>query len=799
MVPSRAALAVALTLALASSARAAEPPELLIDAIAPFFDPERPPPRSWAMPFSQMDTTEPPYVAEAHLERALGRFERYCENARGLGYTGAIVGNLIHLANFGALAGGTPGLGPVYGAESPFRRRHQAYKAIFRRAAEIAHAKGLTLVVETDFPAFTPDLRRWLEGAGEPAFSAKNPRLIAAYRAAIEELFEDVGADALSVRFGEGGGAYDEPATGYASTVAVRSVEDARIVVGALLEAVEAHNARTGGKRRLLVRTWTIGLGPLGNLHTDPALYERVFAPFYGRETLRTVVKHVAMDFYDFVPPNPTIGVGGLRQIVELQARREYEGFGLFPNFRAREVSGHLARFRDRPQFAGVSVWPANGGFLMDRPIYYRCAGPDDWIDANVYAYARLVREPGADPGDLGRDWARERAGLGAADAEKVARVLAHSPGAVRRAMYVSAFARSPPPLFGLDHAPTMLWVFWTRPIGAYGVQALIHRSVREDPEGVEGAIEEGERALRDVDQMLAIAGTLSETPFKARLLGSLRYERSIFKVLAEYRRFFLARFEGERPERYRLYDAMAKHRKVCEADPWHPALDLSDLDRALRDDAFFERRRWLAALVALADLALAGALALVPVRTNAAAGWFLAGAFAALALGAWVFTAGHPDWMRPVAALALAHGAAAGAIALVRPRHPDAPPALAATLPLHAPPLVVASFLLAALAWRGPEAIHAVLVAALVDGGGPRVAIGLGLLALLALFGAAAWRAAGRAWAAPVALAAALAAPALAVALLTPAKVIRGANDALRIGPSKLGEAGTGVEEFLK
>ncbi len=74
------------------------------------------------------------------------------------------------------------------------RARHDAYRRWFRPFVAAAHARGLRVVVEADFPAWPPDLLRWLGPQGvDPA----NERLWIAYRAAMDELLAEVGADRL--------------------------------------------------------------------------------------------------------------------------------------------------------------------------------------------------------------------------------------------------------------------------------------------------------------------------------------------------------------------------------------------------------------------------------------------------------------------------------------------------------------------------------------------------------------------------------------------------------------------------
>jgi hypothetical protein len=662
----------------AQPAPASEPEFVLIDALSPFYDEARPAPRSWAMPFAHMDLAEPPYVAHAHMERAVGRFGEYCAYVASLGYTGVTLGNLIHLATFDRVPDGPRA---VYPEGSPFRIRAEQYKAYYRRCVDIAHEHGLRVVLDTDFPAFTPPLLRWLGPLGA---SPANERIYVAYRAAIAELFDEVGADALSVRIGEGGGAYDEQRTGYASSVAVRTVADCRRVVSELLSAVEADNARTGGARHLLFRTWTIGLGEIGALHTSPALYDRVFSPFYGHPALVTLIKHVAMDFFQYVPRNPTIGVGGLRQVVEVQARREFEGFGLFPNYRGPAFEEDMRVFRGQPQFAGVSVWTTNGGFWLRAPIFYHAHGPDEWIDLNAWAYARMVKDATLTPRRAAEEWAALR-GLAPDDAARAADILMRSADVVRRGMYVGGFASTPRALFGLDVIPTMMWFWWTRPVGAYGVQSMIFRAVKDD---IAGCIAEGAGALADAERMLADARRLPESALRARLVESLGFERSLLSVLAAYRRVFLRHyawalggagedFDGWRAGLVELRRAMSEHEATYGGSPYLPAMDFCELERLVRDDGEIVRLRPWAALLALVDLSVA-ALILFCGRRLARTPAFLAAAGCALLAGASaaLFVCGYRAW-HVAASVALPLGAAwvatTAAIGALRPRGSEA------------------------------------------------------------------------------------------------------------------------------
>ncbi|MDF1666093.1 MAG: hypothetical protein P1V97_30325 [Planctomycetota bacterium] len=586
----------------------------LLDALAPFYNPDKAPPNSWAMPFSHMDIDKAPYVDELHMKASVKRFDEYCAHAARRGYTAVIVGNLIHLVNFDRISSEGP---PIYSQDSPYRARHERYQFYYKQVAASAHKHGLKLVIETDFPAWTPPLKQWL---GPEGLTLKNPRLWIAYKAALEELIFDLGADLISVRIGEGGGAYNEK-TGYSSAVLTRTIQDTQEVLEQLLSIVESINeTKKNGRMKLLFRTWTIGIGEIGALHTNPGLYEKVFSKFYGRKDLITVMKHVAMDFFAYIPPNPTIGIGEIPQIVELEARREYEGFHLFPNYRGEEVKRHLQLFSKTKSFAGISVWPTNGGFLMNSPTIYRNQGNDDWIDMNVHAFSRLAQDSSLDPGALIEEWGAEKK-LSPSDQTLLSELMLRSDDIVDRGFYIAPFAHKPLPLFGLDYFPTLLWVYWTRPGTSYAVQSLIYRGCADS---IDEAIKDGEDSIKDLEEQINRAESLQDKAFRIKILEALNYQLSYYVVLGEYRKVFLNQYRWSMTGDSASYDAWqaalpaltkaaAQHRRDYQGNRFLPPWDLREIDRELIDDQRIPSLRWLAFFLALA-LSMIGAVALAPI-----------------------------------------------------------------------------------------------------------------------------------------------------------------------------------------
>jgi hypothetical protein len=788
----------------------------IVDGFAPFFDPQRPPPNSWAMPFGHMDQLASPYVNTEHMEASVKRFERYCDLVAGYGYTHVIVGNLIHLVSFEKIETEIQG-GPLYKAESPFQIRSQAYKNYFAQLVAIAAKRGMGIVVETDFPAVTPELMSWL---GAKGYSIENPRLWLAYKAAFREILEDLGAAAISIRIGEGGGAYNE-ATGYRSYVSVRSVEDAQAVLRGLLSLIDDVRSRQPNKM-LLFRTWTIGIGEIGALHTNPALYERVFKPFYGRPGLMTLIKHVAMDFFEYVPRNPTIGVGEIPQIVEFQARREYEGFGLFANDRTASFKEDMKAFQAHKNFSGISVWPTNGGFLMPARNYLGLHGFDSWIDLNTRNFAALAQNSDQSPLALTQSWARSR-GFSESEAILVAEVLAGSLEWIKKGLYIRPYAERTFAAFGLDVFPPMLWFYWNRPGSGRAIYALIHRRNQGE---LEQAFRDGKEALEGVQRAALALRKLAPSPQRDSILESLAFQESAFQLLQLAREGLLAeqawaasgradlsRLASERMNQLEL--AIAEHRSRYQQRSDFPALDCAELERAISDSRALPGARSFAAILSLAFalltiFALSGLGEVSEQKSRALCFLAIVGPIAAVLATLQVYSLGHAAPLNSIFAALVVGGLASFGLALrlLRgERAGDDVTALEVLTPALAPLFAAAAIKLLGFALWGPDWAWQLIVGLIFESEGLFSVIVSALAFWGSSFGLLAWSANQR-WG--FSLKEGFLACGLGVLLSlfvatgvlrfsgAPAKHLVSLNRALRAGPTVLDEGGTSVEDLV-
>ena len=183
--------------------------------------------------------------------------------------------------------------------------------------------------------------------------------------------------------------------------------------------------------RQLIWRTWD--LGNYG-LHANPEVYDRVLAGVRERAGLIFSVKFTQTDYWRYNDFNPTIGRGGVDQIIEFQCAREYEGKGAFPDYVGPEHAAAMRKVAATPRIRGVWIWDFGGGW----------GGPflksDRWVRANIYATARLAVDPELSARRLAEEWAARE--FGPAAASKVAEMLMLSPEAVLRFRYIAPYAR---------------------------------------------------------------------------------------------------------------------------------------------------------------------------------------------------------------------------------------------------------------------------------------------------------------------------------------------------------------------
>ncbi|MFC5381872.1 hypothetical protein [Aquipuribacter nitratireducens] len=673
-----------------------------------------------------------PWLDPNALDRVDAQWRAYVDRMVAYGYDGVVVPGFLEYVTFAGVGDGHA----VYPAGSPYVGRAEAMRAQVGAMWAYADTMGMDVVMVTDMLALTEPLEAYLE-AQPGGLDADSVRLWDVYAAGLDELLREMPfVDGLMIRVGEAGAVYNLDGWDYYSALEVTTDAQVRAMLHTFGDVTAAHDAD------LFLRSWSVGVGEVGDLHTNPDTYERVL----GDGSLDDVVvstKFVAGDFDSWLPLNPTLLAGDQDRLVEIQARREFEAFSAFPN----DTTGdHAAALRQVAAadagLDGVWVWTQGGGPQRAGPMsLYLTTGWWEPYDLQVWTSAQLAWDPQADVDALERGWLRRTWSEEPETVAALSGVLARSRAAVLDGLYVRTFAEQEVRAFGLE-PPPMLWVFkWDLVSGDTATWAAISQSSRGR---VGEALAAGDRAVATVDGMRADVAALDPATFRdprqhAQLRRSLDYERDLFVTLDAYREAMLLRHEhlatGSADTLARAEAAAARYRVLADAHEtrWTGDLDFPPYELAAADRGLdrLEARtasvwgaRLLLVLVGLA-VALLRPLrraALLPWRLDPAT-WGAAGPTtraATLAVPLAVVTGAHaafgswssPLWTALAVTTALA-GVGTAALMSVARRRWDATGRTPGSRTWPSPGLVVASVagpqlvgvvpLLVAVAWRGP------------------------------------------------------------------------------------------------
>lgn len=503
-----------------------------------------------------------PYVDREEFVAVQAQFADYVQRMVAYGNNGIVIPGFLEFVNFERVGDGFQ----IYPADSEYRARHLALRNAFNQLVEHAQMMGMQVYLYTDMLALTPPLEAYFQERFG-GLDTENAGFWQVYARGLEELLASMPAlDGIMIRIGEAGTIYNLPGWDYYSALAVRSVEAAQAMLAAFLEVAESQD------KTIIFRTWSVGVGQVGDMHTNPESYATLLASL-SSPNLVVSTKYVMGDFYSYLPFNPTLREGSQQRIVEFQNRLEFEGFMAFPDYIAPMHQQALRMLRpDNPGIDGFWQWNQNGGPQQAGPMsLYPFYGFWQNIDANTYVTSHLGWEPDADAMSLAEDWVRRTFGNDPEAVANLTQVLLLSREPVLKGLYVSPFARQQVNALGLETTP-MMWIFeWDIVDGSNSVLSTVYLTSREQ---VDGAIDEGFEAAESVRQMQALLADIppsqvSEPELLAKLADSLAYEADLFQTLAWYREAFL-----------RYYQWLDTGDSIAARD-WQTALERFEQQRA--------------------------------------------------------------------------------------------------------------------------------------------------------------------------------------------------------------------------
>ena len=505
-----------------------------------------PDPQAWAAQddyshnsrqFADVVLSEEPWVDPEGLAQVTQEWQDYIDHIRAYGYNGVIVSGFLEYVNFDNVGDGYQ----VYPEDSPYRARHEAMVEQFGTMWKYADEMGMQVVFKTDMLANTGPLNDYVEREFG-GFDVNDPRLWEVYQAGLEEFFENMPfVDGLMIRIGEAGTVYNSPGWDYFSTLAVTTVDSVRTMLTKFTDTAGEYG------KTIYFRTWSVGVGEVGDMHTNPQSYDTVLDGIPA-DNLVVVTKFTMGDFYSWLPLNPTLEQGEHPRIVEFQSRREFEAFSSFPNYLSADHQQALQDFEQKnPNIVGVWVWTQDGGPWRAGPMsLYLKTGFWQLYDLDVYATGQLAWDADADLGEVNRRWIAQNFTNDPATAQTIEEIFAQSRQVAKEGLYIPPYADKRVLALGLE-PPPMMWIFeWDIVSGDTAALSVIHNASRDR---IEEAITGAQDAQAAAEQMLAEAQSTDPQAWKDpalrdRLIHSLEYEADLFGTLAAYRAAFLSYYD---------------------------------------------------------------------------------------------------------------------------------------------------------------------------------------------------------------------------------------------------------------
>jgi hypothetical protein len=543
--------------------------------------------------FEDVYLAEPPYIDGTALADAYDDWEEFLRHSIANGYNAVAWPGFIEFATFADVPEG-----PVYPEGDPHIARalalREAFGPFWDRAAEL----GVGIYLRTDMPTLTPELAEYFDRRFG-GLDTENPEFWDVYTTALDEVYAaEPALSGILIRIGEGGNVYQEPGWDYYSEIAVRSVAAVRT----MLETFSAQAEATD--REVIFRTWSVGIGDVGDMHTDQASYEAVLGGI-DSPALIVSTKYTLGDFYSWLALNDTLEIGDQRRIIEFQSRREFEAFGSFPNDLGPDYQWALQTLLgENPNIEGIWTWTQDGGPWRAGPMsLYLKAGFWQLYELNTQTAAALARDPQADIGQMTVDWAKEWFSEDPATVTAIAQAMALSRAAITQGLYIEPFAELRTVALGLEPPPQM-WLFeWDILTGDSATLGVIYEIVGDR---LDETIAAGHGAVDKAEQMRdLVAGTDAATwrdpELRDAMLETLDYQANVLGLLAAYREMFLeqmrwhdtldpaahAAWEDARDTYVALAD---EHLATYTGDLDHPAWNLGAaqlaVDRADRDEA---------------------------------------------------------------------------------------------------------------------------------------------------------------------------------------------------------------------
>jgi hypothetical protein len=441
----------------------------LIDAVGPFFRNYKKQRINWSkIPFHNLRLD--PEGRRIQFDRIAADMRLFASKVSKAGYNSVSLDDVAHL---------TPD--PCHGSaiNNTIHILIQEYRVLFK----ILKDHGLNIYLTMDVLSFSPGMKTKIAGSKKKGlqFIIKQ----------VESVFADFPEiSGIIFRIGESDGR--DVKGDFKSELFLRTPREVNTLIRELLPVFERHG------RTLILRSWTVGAYQIGDFIWHRRTMARVLRGIDSPNFILSM-KYGESDFFRYLPLNKHFFRLKVRKIIELQAKREYEGCGEYPSFVGWDYHEYARQIESAQNIAGISVWCQTGGWVPFRRLTF-LQKEGIWNELNSYVTLKVFKEK----------WSVEESvtafcqEINCPDPQGFLEFLRLDDEVIKELLYIREVAERKI-FFRRVRIPPLLTVYWNNIFINDSVRKILQHLV----ENHEGSIQEGYNALEKIKRMKTLAEEL--------------------------------------------------------------------------------------------------------------------------------------------------------------------------------------------------------------------------------------------------------------------------------------------------
>lgn len=500
------------------------------DSISPFFS-------AWEeiktysnIPFYQLDKYNDSLVDLQRLEKAKKNFINYIKIIKENWYNSISLDDLNHLLIFEKSW--------IY-KNSKIEKRNQIYLKYYQELVNIAKNDGINVYITTDMQFYTDLMEEKIWD-----IEISNKKLKEVNKEAFEEIFTNIPSISwIILRVWEWWSAYNS--WKYKSKIIYKTPESVNTLLKDLLPIFEKYD------KNLIFRTWTIWIWDIWNLITNKNTYDKVFEGITSKNLIVSI-KHTPWDFFYFDDLNPTIWHGNLKQIVEIQIRREYEWWWDFPNYMWEYYKQIYYEINNKKNVIWVWNWNQTWWWWWGENILFNFWF-NFWNEINFYSVWQILKTWKIDINKV-----LEKYDFTKEEKEIIKNILFKSREIVKKWFYINDYRKKEIYIWWV-RIPSLNRIWWDRVSSSPIILSLIYNSLDTKLE----TIEESSYVLwiqeKELNDWKKIA---RNNELNNKITNTLENRYKIFDILHTFKKAIIIYFQTWRKDYYDVLDEKIKDYK---------------------------------------------------------------------------------------------------------------------------------------------------------------------------------------------------------------------------------------------